>query len=420
MPEPNHNLGTNPFKANFGTIFIFAILVAFLNGCGSKSQPTANASLSAPVPASSQGSSVPPSSESASVSIIEPASGSTVVSPVAVQATVTDAKPIHVTQIYVDGTKITEALGAGIRTDISLIDGSHILTVQAIEESTGNTIKSSVNINVANPSGAGQEGIPPSGHVVLVIEENHTYAQVLAAMPWLVSMGNTYGHALNYHADEPGSLLDYLWLSSGSGEQTFGCSGGACSKAITDQNIFRVLDGAKLSWKVYAQSLPSTGYMGAQSGAYVKRHNPAPWYSNVINSATLQKKMVPFSDLATDIANGTLPNYSIIVPDLNNDAHDGTLGQADDFLSHQVAPVLDSSVFKKDGLMIVTFDECDGAIGACSELVYTAVIGPNVKRGSTSNTLYKHESTLRTILDALGLKTFPGASANVKPMADFF
>ena len=41
MPEPNHNLGTNPFKANFGTIFIFAILVAFLNGCGSKSQPTA-------------------------------------------------------------------------------------------------------------------------------------------------------------------------------------------------------------------------------------------------------------------------------------------------------------------------------------------------------------------------------------------
>src|SRR5262249_31395584 len=34
--------------------------------------------------------------------------------------------------------------------------------------------------------------VPHSGHVVLVIEENHTFAQVLASMPWLVSLGNSY------------------------------------------------------------------------------------------------------------------------------------------------------------------------------------------------------------------------------------
>lgn len=420
MPVFEQNLDTILFKSKFRRFFIFATLGTFLAGCGGKSQPTANVSLPVPSSTGSQGSSSPPSSETASVSLLEPSSGSTVASPVAVHATVTDAKPIQVTQIYVDGTKITEAVGAGITADVNLADGAHELTVQAIEAGTGATAKTSININVANPPSAGQEGVPSSGHVVLVIEENHTYAQVLAGMPWLVSMGNTYGHTLNYHADQPGSLLDYLWLSSGSGEQAFGCSGSSCTKAITDNNIFRELDAAGLSWKVYAQSLPSVGYIGTQSGAYVKRHNPAPWYSDVINNVSDQKKMVPFSELAADLANGTLPNYSIIVPDLNNDAHDGTLGQADDFLSHQVAPLLDSPTFKKDGLLIVTFDECDGAIGACSELVYTAVIGLNVKRGSTSNILYKHESTLRTILDALSIKIFPGASASVKPMADFF
>src|SRR5262245_30829033 len=60
--------------------------------------------------------------------------------------------------------------------------------------------------------------VPHSGHVVLVIEENHTFAQVLASMPWLVSLGNSYAYSVDYHANEPGSLLDYLWLSSGSGE----------------------------------------------------------------------------------------------------------------------------------------------------------------------------------------------------------
>lgn len=338
-----------------------------------------------------------------------------------VQADVTHPNPIKVTQIYVDGSKITEAAGAGISAEINLNNGAHQLTVQAIEESSGAKIKNTIAINVANPPGpVGQEGVAPSSHVVLVIEENHTYSQVVSNMPWLVSMGKTYGHALNYHADEPGSLLDYLWLSSGSGEKSFGCGGSGCTKPISDNNIFEELDKVGLSWKIYAQSLPSVGYMGSKSGAYVKRHNPAAWYSSVINSAVAQQRMVPFTQLASDLAAGKLPNYSIIVPDLQNDAHDGTLAQADDFLSQHVSPLLSDPDFRRDGLMFITFDECDGAVGACPELVYTAVIGPNVKPGSTSNVLYRHESLLRTILDALQVKTFPGNSANVKAMSDFF
>lgn len=266
-------------------------------------------------------------------------------------------------------------------------------------------------------------GIPHSSHVILVIEENHEFTEVYpSGMPWLASQGNTYGYATNYHADEPGSALDYYWLSSGSGEQAYGCQGDGCPNPIKSDNIFYELSKAGLTWKVYAQSLPSAGYMGGDYNAYVDRHNPAKWYEYVINTPAAQQNIVPFSQFAQDMANNQLPNYSLIIPDVNNDAHDGTLAQADAFLSSGVAPVLNTPYFKTggDGLLLVTFDECDGAVGACPQQVYTAVIGPQVKRGTVSSTLYKHENMLRTMLDALGVTVYPGASASASDMTDFF
>jgi len=308
---------------------------------------------------------------------------------------------------------------------------------------TPTTVAAAGTTSTPNPTPApspaptpGQFGIPHSSHVILVIEENHTYDEVLSNMPWLVAQGAKYGHATNYHADTAGSLMDYLWLSSGSCHTSsdpgncnlptrtgdFGCSGYSCSSPITDDNIFSELGRAGLRWKVYAQSLPSAGYMGDFSGEYVSRHNPAKWYADVINNVGLQRNMVPFTQFADDLAANRLPNYSIIVPDLQNDAHDGTLAQADSFLAGNVAPLLNTPYFHSggDGLMFVTFDECDAAVGACPENVFTAVIGPKVKPGSVSNAYYKHESTLRTILDALGVNVYPGASATAPDMTDFF
>jgi len=74
--------------------------------------------------------------------------------------------------------------------------------------------------------------------------------------------------------------------------------------------------------------------------------------------------------------------------------------------------------------MFVTFDECDAAAGGdCNgdqERVFTAVIGPNVKPGTKSNTFYQHQSMLRTILDAFGITIYPGAAAITSEMRDLF
>jgi phosphatidylinositol-3-phosphatase len=255
-------------------------------------------------------------------------------------------------------------------------------------------------------------------HVILIIEENRSFSSVYPhGMPWLSRLGDAYGIATRYYSDESGSLLDYLWLSSGSGERLFGCNGGHCRESITSNNIFRELNRAGLSWKVYAESLPRPGFMGGRHGHYVKRHNPAAWYSDIVESRSEQRKMVPFWHFARDLASHRLPNYSVIVPNLMHDAHNGTMEMADAWLKSNIEPLVDSTYFQRggDGVLFLTFDNGDGD---SQGQVFTSVVGPNIARVKLYD-WFRHENTLRTIMELLGLKNFPGASADAEPMTEF-
>ncbi|OLE10976.1 MAG: hypothetical protein AUG89_10890 [Acidobacteria bacterium 13_1_20CM_4_56_7] len=238
-------------------------------------------------------------------------------------------------------------------------------------------------------------------------------------MPWLSALGDKYGIATNYVSDEKGSLLDYLWLSSGSNAARFGCDGSQCTHSITDGNIFRELNKAGMSWNVYADSLPNRGFMCMFAGNYAKRHNPAVWYSDVINSPTQQQNILPFTQFSVDLAAGDLADYSIIVPDLEDDAHNGTPQKADQWLKTNIAPLVASKYFQNDGksVMFITFDNGDNDDQG---QVFTAVVGRSVIPGVKVNTRFRHENTLRTIMQLLGLKNYPGASASAAPMSEFF
>src|SRR5579863_6581965 len=76
---------------------------------------------------------------------------------------------------------------------------------------------------IVKDAAPGDENAPvSSAHVILIIEENHSFSTVYPkGMPWLSSLGNTYGIATNYFSNQSGSLLDYFWLSSGSSELQF-------------------------------------------------------------------------------------------------------------------------------------------------------------------------------------------------------
>ena len=105
--------------------------------------------------------------------------------------------------------------------------------------------------------------------------------------------------------------------------------------------------------------------------------------SDVRNDPSQQQNLVPFTQLATDIANHALPNYGFIVPDLLDDAHDGTLAQADAWLQANIAPLLASPDFNTPGggLLIITFDESedsDTQFGG-GHVAWVAV-GPDVRQ----------------------------------------
>ena len=261
-------------------------------------------------------------------------------------------------------------------------------------------------------------GMPASHHVVLVVEENHSFSSVIGnpAMPYLNSLATRYGLATRYYANTHPSIGNYFMLTTGQ----IVTNNDSFTGVINVDDVVKHLQTSGKTWKSYAESLPYAGYTGGDTGAYVKRHNPFSYFSEVVNSSE-KYNLVQFTQFATDLANNQLPNFSFIVPNLLDDAHNGTLGQADAWLSQHIAPLLTNATFQRDGVLIIVFDESttsdtQGGGGH----VAAVVIGPRVKSGYRSTATYQHQSTLKSLLQALGVTSFPGAAQSAPDMGEFF
>jgi hypothetical protein len=277
--------------------------------------------------------------------------------------------------------------------------------------------------------------VPRSKHVYIVAEENRSYEHIVgsASMPYLNSLINKGALATQFYANQHGSLENYLIVTSGQ----YLTHNNDTLAVFNVDNIERHLLTNGMTFKSYAQSLPYAGYTGLYSGAYMKRHAPLPYYTDMANSSLI-KNHVSTSVMATDIANGTLPNFAFITPDGNNDMHNcGTnlgacLWTADQFLKNTIGPLLASAPFQPggDGVLIIWADEADlSTDNRCSSTVLTgcgghivvAMIGPQVKAGYKSTTNYHHQSVLRTILEAMGTTAnFPAAANTAPDMREFF
>jgi acid phosphatase len=351
------------------------------------------------------------------VSVSSPANNSTDNSPVHFAATAKTSCAAGVSAMgiytapYVLAYKVS---GASLNTYLSLAAGTYNTEVQEWDN-CGGAAKTPITITVR-----GTSAVPASSHVFIVLEENHSYSSVVgnSSMPYFNSLANKYGLATQYYANTHPSIGNYFMLTTGSiitNNDSF------CSTLPSGQdNVVRHLLTAGRTWKAYAESLPYAGYLGCGTYPYVKRHNPLAYFSDVANSSE-KYNVVPFSKFAGDLSNQRLPEYSFIVPNLLDDAHDGTLAQADSWLKTHIAPLIASSTFQKDGILIIVFDESfstDSAHGGGH--VAAVVVGPKVLSGHKSSVLYQHQNTLKTLMQALGLTTFPGSAASASPMGDFF
>lgn len=272
--------------------------------------------------------------------------------------------------------------------------------------------------------------VPQSSHVFLLMEENHSYEQVMgnSAMPYLNSLAKSYAVAANYDANSHYSIPNYFWITTGA----YVTLNDATTQKFNVNNVTRLLNSAGKTWKAYEESLPYAGYVGPSTGSYLANHNPFSYFIDVVNSSQ-KLNIVPFTQFATDLSNGNLPNYTFIKPNGSHDGHNGSLSAADTWLKTNIAPLLATPMFQPggDGILIITFDESLDTdcrpLTSCPSLpenggggrVATLIISPLVKRGYSSTTFFQHPSVLKTMLLALGISSAPGVAQSAAPLDVF-
>jgi hypothetical protein len=241
--------------------------------------------------------------------------------------------------------------------------------------------------------------------VLVVIEENHSYAQMKADMPYLFGLSEAYGYATDWTAITHPSLPNYLAIAGGT---TFGVSDDRNPAEHDDEvgqarSVFdQALDAGK-SARTYAESMPSTDTCRiddypARGGSYAVRHNP--WAYFPASRSRCKALDLPLDGFAVAAGGDELPNVAFLVPNLCDDAHDCPLGAADAFLERTLPDVLASDDFTSGRLtVVVTADEDDRHSG---NVVLTSVLSTHVS-GKVVSTHLTHYSLTRYIAEVLGV-----------------
>ncbi len=291
--------------------------------------------------------------------------------------------------------------------------------------------------------------VPRYDHVFLVIEENRSYEVILGdtgAAPNLVRLANTYGSATNFYAETHPSEPNYVAMSSGS---TYG---------IKDDDSFTVnsVDAPNIATQLEAHGLTWGGYFGGYNPAkplevrnnatgYAAKHNPFINFSNLRSEPGFAMHQHTLESLAADLQSGSVPNFSVIVPNLCDDMHgnincmnsaanvtrgDTVAGEIVDEIQH--SPLWHSA---KNEAIVITWDENDGSHRSSGQQsccgaspggghIPTIVITNHGPRALKDNTAYNHYSLLRTLEDAFGIKQYLAGAADwadgVRPMAPLF
>jgi hypothetical protein len=255
----------------------------------------------------------------------------------------------------------------------------------------------------ANPAGR-PASLPP--HLVLVVEENHDLGQIIGSRsaPFINQLAANGTLLTNYQAITHPSLPNYLALTAGSTLRIHrDCQ--ACQLAAT--NLVDQLETAGISWKAYYQGLPAPGSPVARAGVYTKNVDPFLHFRDVSSAPARTRRVVPLSQLRTDLANGRLPRFVVIAPDLRHDMHSGTVASGDAFLGRLYGELDAAPGLRGRFRLVVTFDEGRRHRGLArvpgGGRVATIVVGSGVPVGMRDATPYNHYALLRSIEQLFGL-----------------
>lgn len=259
--------------------------------------------------------------------------------------------------------------------------------------------------------GGSTPSLPRPDHIVMVIEENHSYSQIIDSpdapyMNRLATQGAVFTQSFGVtYPSQP----NYLALFSGS---TQGITDNSCPHTFTTPNLGHALIAVGLTFAGYSEDLPSVGSLICSVGLYARKHNPwVNWQDSVANGLPVSAN-VPLTDFPTEYS--TLPTVSVIVPNQVNDMHHGNNPEAIQTGDRWLREHLDAYVQwaqEHNSLLIVTWDEDNKKE---NNRIVTLFVGPMVQTGRYEQRI-THYNVLRTIEDLYGLP-HAGASADAAPI----
>jgi len=322
---------------------------------------------------------------------------------------------------------------------------------------------------------ADNEGVPRYAHIVVIVEENKDYDQIIdpVAAPNIAGLAAHYGLAGQFFAEVHPSEANYVALLGGD---TFGihdddayycvlgstrpqCDGaegpGYVNHTVAARHLGDQLLAAGLTWRGYYENLPAPGSLAIiasdprfdggtrKTALYASKHSGFMNFADVQSDPHRAKRIVGFDQLDRDLKAGRLPNFALVVPNQCNEMHglhgdgipadcDGAdkaalIRRGDAYAGDLVRRIQASPQWSRpeNFAIVITFDEGAGKTreGCCGVTpnapsnfggghIPTVVITNHGPRGVKDDTPYSHYSLLRTIEDAFRLHGYLGHAAD--------
>jgi hypothetical protein len=245
----------------------------------------------------------------------------------------------------------------------------------------------------------------PPRHVVIVMEENHSYSSIIGNpdAPYMNLLAQEGASLTESHGVTHPSQPNYIALFSGS---TQGVTDNAAHPhdEFTAPNLASKLLAAGYTFVGFADGLPESGFDGVGAGdsavgLYQRKH--CPWINwQDATEPPPENKLpptisLPFTSFPTDF--NDLPTLAMVVPNQKHDMHDGTIAEADSWLEQYIGPYVEWAR-SHDSLLILTWDEDDSAH---ENHVVTVFHGPGVQPGEYAGFIdhYNVLATLEAIYD---------------------
>jgi len=237
-------------------------------------------------------------------------------------------------------------------------------------------------------------------------------------------------HCEAYYAAPPQiaqSEPNVVWLEAG---QDFGFVNNnppTTNHTASTDHLVDQLEAAGITWKAYVENATAGVCPIVDQPPYHTYNVPFLFFDDVVGnppSASAKRcieHVVPYTELATDLAKNAVPRYAFIVPNGCDDMHDDCntsdpIQQGDDWLSTAVPPILASKAYANAGAVFIGWDFTSAGYVPLGFIA----LSPGVRVGFAGKTTLTPSSALRSLQEIFGVEPLLGDAKNAADVGGLF